>query len=98
MSNEKKNLPDGADGQEHDAEQGVEAPNVGVGAETDAEGSSQSPEEKLERIAEEHDVPIEKDPNTVQAEAEAEGSSDEERDMRGGDTKEEEETSSEPPD
>lgn len=97
MSDEKKNLPDGAAGQEHGAEQDIEAAGVGVSAETDAEGTSQSPEEKLERIAAEHDVPIEKDPKKAQAEAEA-ASSDNERDLRGGDTKEEEDTSAEPPD
>ncbi|SMY04437.1 MULTISPECIES: hypothetical protein [unclassified Brevibacterium] len=97
MSDEKKNLPDGAAGQEHGAEQDIEAAGVGVSAETEAEGTSQSPEEKLERIAAEHDVPIEKDPKEAQAEAEA-ASSDKARDLRGGDTKEEEETSAEPPD
>lgn len=97
MSDEKKNLPDGAAGQENGAEQEIDPTGVGVSAETEAEGSSQSPEEKLERIAAEHDVPIEKDPKEAQAAAEG-ASSDNERDLRGGDTKEEEDTSSEPTD
>ncbi|GAA1529891.1 MULTISPECIES: hypothetical protein [Brevibacterium] len=62
-----------------------------------AEGSVETPEEQLERIAAEHDVPIEKDPKEAQAEAEA-SQPDEERDIRGGDTKEDEDTASEPPD
>ncbi|AZL06689.1 hypothetical protein [Brevibacterium aurantiacum] len=99
MSDEKKNLPDGAAGQEHGAEQDIEAAGVGVSAETEAEGSSQSPEEQLERIAAEQDVPIEKDPKEAQAAGEAGAApSDNERDLRGGDTKEEEDTSAEPPD
>lgn len=97
MSDEKKNLPDGAAGQEDGAEEEIEAAGVGVSAEPEAEGSSQSPKEQLERIAAEHDVPIEKDPKDAQAAAEA-ASSDNERDLRGGGAKEEEDTSSEPPD
>ncbi|MDN5586625.1 MAG: hypothetical protein L0G69_08670 [Brevibacterium sp.] len=62
-----------------------------------AEGSVETPEEQLERIAAEHDVPIEKDPKDAQAEAE-DSLPDEERDVRGGDTKEDEDTASEPPD
>lgn len=100
MSDEKKNLPDGAAGQEHGAEQDIEAAGVGVSAETDAEGTSQSPEEELEQIAAENDVAIDKDPKEAQAEAESAASSsdDNERDLRGGDTKEDEDTSVEPPD
>ena len=100
MSDEKKNLPDGAAGQEHGAEQEVESSGVGVSAQTEAEGSSQSPEEELERIAAEHDVPIEEDPKAAQAagEASSSSSSDDERDLRGGDTKEGDDTGSEPPD
>lgn len=93
MNDEQKNLPDSAAGSEHDAEQGVEISGVGVSAETEAEGSAETPEDKLERIATEHDVPIEKDPKDVQAEAEA-SSHEEERDIRGTDTNED----VEPPD
>lgn len=100
MSDEKKNLPDGAAGPEDGAEHEVETPDVGVSAETEAEGSSESPAEKLQRIADEHNVPIEKDPKDAQAAAEASSSAsdDNDRDIRGGDTEEEEGSGSEPPD
>ncbi|MCU4298230.1 hypothetical protein D3I60_14320 [Brevibacterium permense] len=97
MNDEKKNLPENAADEQLDDEQEIETTVVGVGADTDAEGSSQTPEETLERIAAEHDVPIERDPEDVQAEAE--GSSPvNDRDISGGDTKEEEDDSVEPPD
>lgn len=100
MNDEKKNLPDGAAGGEHGAEEEAESSDVGVSAETDAEGSTQSPEEKLERIAAEYDVAIEKDPKAAQAagEASASTSSEAQRVLRDGDSKEDEDTSSEPPD
>lgn len=97
MSDEKKNLPENTAAQDTDNEQEIESSAVGVDAETDAEGSSQTPEERLERIAAEHDVPIEQDPE--EAQAKAEGSSvDKGRDVRGGDAKEDESSDSEPPD
>jgi hypothetical protein len=97
MSDEKKILPqDEAEGQTED-EQEIESSAVGVGSETDAEGSSQTPEEKLERIAAEHEVPIERDPEDAQAKAEG-SSPDKDRDISGGDTMEEEDDSVEPPD
>lgn len=96
MSDEKKNLPDGSADEEQSTEQEIETSRVGVSAQTESEGSSPTPAEKLEQIAAEHDVPIEKDPKATQAEAES--STDKERDLRGGDTKEDDDTSSEPPD
>ena len=99
MSDEKKHLPDGATGEDHDDEKEIDSSSVSVDSETEAEGSSQTPEEKLERIAAEHDVPVDRDPKEAQAAGEGTASSsDEERDVRGGDTKEDEDTSSEPPD
>ena len=97
MSDEKKNLPENSAEQQTEDEQDIESTAVGVGAETDAEGSSQTPEERLERIAAEHDVPIDRDPEEAQAEAEG-SSPDKDRDISGGDTKEEEDDSVEPPD
>ena len=97
MSDEKKNLPENAAEEQPEDEQDIESTAVGVGAETDAEGSSKTPEEKLERIAAEHDVPIDRDPEDAQAEAEG-SSPDKDRDISGGDTKEEEDDSVEPPD
>ncbi len=97
MSDEKKNLPENAAEEQTDDEQEIEGSVVGVGADTDAEGSSQTPEERLERIAAEHEVPIERDPEEAQAKAEG-SSPDKDRDISGGDTKEEEDDSVEPPD
>ncbi|WP_420096189.1 hypothetical protein [Brevibacterium sediminis] len=97
MSDEKKNLPENAAEEQTDDEQEIESSVVGVGADTDAEGSSQTPEERLERIAAEHEVPIERDPEDAQAGAEG-TSPDKDRDISGGDTKEEEDDSVEPPD
>lgn len=97
MSDEKKNLPENSAEEQTEDEQDIESTAVGVGAETDAEGSSQTPEERLERIAAEHDVPIDRDPEEAQAEAEG-SSPDKDRDISGGDTKEEEDDSVEPPD
>ncbi|SDR72515.1 hypothetical protein SAMN04489752_0067 [Brevibacterium siliguriense] len=97
MSDEKKNLPENAADEQPDDEQEIESTAVGVGADTDAEGSAQTPEERLERIAAEHEVPIERDPEETQAEAEG-SSPDKDRDISGGDTKEEEDDSVEPPD
>ena len=98
MSDEKKNLPENSAEDQTEDEQNIESTAVGVGAETDAEGSSQTPEEKLEHIAAEHDVPIDRDPEEAQAKAEGSSSPDKDRDISGGDTKEEEDDSVEPPD
>lgn len=98
LPEDSPNLPEDSAHQESDDEQEIESSAVGVGAETDAEGGSQTPEEKLERIAAEHDVPIERDPEDAKAEAEGSSSSDGERDITGGDTKEDEDSASEPPD
>src|SRR5699024_11728496 len=51
MSDEKKNLPDGAAGEDHDTEKEIDSSAVSVGSETEEEGSSQTPEERLEQIA-----------------------------------------------
>ena len=98
MSDEKKNLPENSAEEQTEDEQDIESTAVGVGAETDAEGSSKTPEERLERIAAEHDVPIDRDPEEAQAKAEGSSSPDKDRDISGGDTKEEEDDSVEPPD
>ena len=98
MSDEKKNLPENSAEEQTEDEQDIESTAVGVGAETDAEGSSQTPEERLERIAAEHDVPIDRDPEETQAKAEGSSSLDKDRDISGGDTKDEEDDSVEPPD
>ena len=104
MSDEKKNLPDGAAGEDHDTEKEIDSSAVSVGSETEEEGSSQTPEERLEQIAAAHDVPVDRDPKEAQAAGEGAVSSDSDsspdnsRDVRGGDTKEDEDTSSEPPD
>ena len=106
MSDEKKNLPDGAAGEDHDTEKEIDSSAVSVGSETEEEGSSQTPEERLEQIAADHDVPVDRDPKEAQAAGEGAVSSDHDsdssldngRDVRGGDTKEDEDTSSEPPD
>ncbi|GAA1942153.1 hypothetical protein GCM10009689_24250 [Brevibacterium antiquum] len=102
MSDEKKNLPDGAPSMDEPTEQEVTDFNVGVDSDAEAEGSSETPEDKLERIATEHDVAIDTDPEEVQAEAERsldkDSTEDEDRDVRGGDTKEEEDPAWEPPD
>jgi hypothetical protein len=97
MSNETKNLPENTVQQGIDDDREIDSSAVGVDSETDAEGSSPVPEEKLERIAAEHDVPIERDPEDAQARAEG-SSPDKDRDISGGDTKEEEDDSVEPPD
>ncbi|WP_210604378.1 hypothetical protein [Brevibacterium oceani] len=103
MSDEKKNLPtnepaqDTEDEQQIEDEEQIDSSAVGISAETDAEGSSQTPEERLRRIAEEHDVPVERDPEDAQAKAEG-SSPDKDRDIGGGDTNEEEDDSVEPPD
>ena len=97
MSDEKKNLPENSAEEQTEDEQDIESTAVGVGAETDAEGSSKTPEERLERIAAEHDVPIDRAPEEAQAKAEG-SSPDKDRDISGGDTKEEEDDSVEPPD
>ncbi|MGM0697988.1 MAG: hypothetical protein ACQEVD_04020 [Actinomycetota bacterium] len=97
MSDEKKNLPENSAEQQADDAQEIESSALGVGADTDAEGSSKTPEERLERIAAEHDVPIDRAPEDAQAEAEG-SSPDKDRDISGGDTKEEEDDSVEPPD
>ncbi|WP_166969589.1 hypothetical protein [Brevibacterium atlanticum] len=103
MSDEKKNLPENSPAQDTDDEQQIDSSAVGVSAETDAEGSSQTPAQRLQHIAEEHDVPVERDPADAKAAAEGstagnEGSSsgDGDRDLRGGDTKDDD--GSEPPD
>lgn len=96
MSVENEDQPDGATAPDHSDEHEGAASDIGVSAETDAEGSSQTPEEKLERIAAEHDVPIEKDPKQVQAKAEA--TVDDGRDVRSEDAEAETDPSSEPPD
>lgn len=98
MNDQKTNLPENAAEQQTDDEQEIESTAVGVGAETDAEGSSQTPEERLERIAADHDVPVERDPEDAQAKAEGSTSPDKDRDISGGDTKEEDDDSVEPPD
>ena len=98
MSDEKKNLPENSAEQQTEDEQDIESTAVGVDAETDAEGSSQTPEERLERIAAEHDVPIDRDPEDAQAKAEGSSSPDKDRDISGGDTNEDEDDSVEPPD
>lgn len=98
MSDEKKNLPENSAEQRAEDGQDIESTAVGVGAETDAEGSSKTPEEKLERIAAEHDVPIDRDPEEAHAKAEGSSSPDKDRDISGGDTKEEDDDSVEPPD
>ncbi|WP_181276174.1 hypothetical protein [Brevibacterium oceani] len=97
MSDEKKNLPTNEPEQDTEDAQQIESSAVGVSAETDAEGSSQTPEERLRRIAEDHEVPIERDPEEAQAKAEG-TSPDKDRDISGGDTNEEEDDSVEPPD
>ena len=94
---DEENLLENAAQEQTEDEQDIESTAVGVGADTDAEGSSQTPEERLERIAAEHDVPIDRDPEEAQAEAEG-SSPDKDRDISGGDTKEEEDDSVEPPD
>lgn len=96
MTNEKKILPDGSADSEQSAEHEIETSRVGVSAQTESEGSSPTPAEKLEQIAAEHDVPIEKDPKATQTEAET--STDKERNLRGEDSKEDDDTSAEPPD
>ncbi|UVI36615.1 hypothetical protein [Brevibacterium spongiae] len=96
MSDEK-NPPENAEEQNVDDEQEIESSAVGVSAETDAEGGSQTPEERLERIAAEHEVSIERDPVAVQAEAEG-SAADKDRDISGGDTTDEDDDGSEPPD
>ncbi|MGO3022431.1 MAG: hypothetical protein ACTIIH_04215 [Brevibacterium sp.] len=98
MSDEKKNLPENAAEEQTEDEQEIESSTVGVGPDTDAEGSSQTPEDRLERIAAEHDVPIDRDPEEAQAKAEGASSPDKDRDISGGDTKEEDDDSVEPPD
>lgn len=98
MSDENRNLPDGAPSFEDPADQEVTDNYVGVSADTEAEQNSETPEDKLERIAVEHDISIDKDPKDVQAEAEDSAAEDGGRDIRGGDTKEEEDSASEPPD
>ena len=98
MSDEKKYLPENSAEEQTEDEQDIESTAVGVGAETDAEGSSQTPEERLERIAAEHDVPIDRDPEEAQAKAEGSSSPDKDRDISGGDTTDEEDDSVEPPD
>ena len=95
---DEENLLENAAQEQTEDEQDIESTAVGVGAETDAEGSSQTPEERLERIAAEHDVPIDRDPEEAQAKAEGSSSPDKDRDISGGDTKEEEDDSVEPPD
>lgn len=95
MSDKLKNQPENAD--TPDDEQEIDSSAVGVGAETDAEGGSPTPEEKLEQIAAEHDVSIDRDPHDAQANAEG-STSDKNRDITGGDTKEEDDDSTEPPD
>lgn len=95
---DEENLLENAAQEQTEDEQDIESTAVGVGADTDAEGSSQTPEERLERIAAEHDVPIDRDPEEAQAKAEGSSSPDKDRDISGGDTKEEEDDSVEPPD
>ncbi|MGC3021765.1 MULTISPECIES: hypothetical protein [unclassified Brevibacterium] len=97
MSDEKKNLPENTEEHGTDDDREIKSSAVGVGPDPDAEGSSQTPEERLERIAAEHEVPIERDPEDAQAKAEG-SSPDKDRDISGGDTKEEEDDSVEPPD
>lgn len=98
MSDENRNLPDGAPSFEDPADQEAADDYVGVSADTEAEQNSETPEDRLERIAAEHDVSIDKNPKDVQADAEDSASDDGDRDIRGGDTKEEEDSASEPPD
>ena len=98
MIDEKKNLPENAAEKQTVDEQEIESTAVGVGPNTDAEGSSQTPEARLERIAAEHEVPITRDPVDAQAKAEGTSSPDKDRDISGGDTKEAEDDSVEPPD
>ncbi|MEY8569748.1 hypothetical protein [Brevibacterium linens] len=95
---DEENLLENAAQEQTEDEQDIESTAVGVGADTDAEGSSQTPEERLERIAAEHDVPIDRDPEEAQAKAEGSSSPDKDRDISGGDTNEEEDDSVEPPD
>ena len=95
---DEENLLENAAQEQTEDEQDIESTAVGVGAETDAEGSSQTPKERLERIAAEHDVPIDRDPAEAQAKAEGSSYPDKDRDISGGDTKEEEDDSVEPPD
>lgn len=95
---DEENLLENAAQEQTEDEQDIESTAVGVGADTDAEGSSQTPEERLERIAAEHDVPIDRDPEEAQAKAEGSSSPDKDRDISGGDTKEEKDDSVEPPD
>src|SRR5699024_1605249 len=104
MSDEKKNLPDGAAGEDHDTEKEIDSSSVSVGSETEEQGRSQTPEERLEQIAAAHEGPVDRDPKEAQAAAEgavasrSHSSPDDSRAVRGGDTKEDEDTSSEPPD
>lgn len=95
---EDKNLPDGAPSMEDTTDEGVADHDVGVSADTEAENNAETPEDKLERIAAEHDVSIEKDPKDVQAAAEDSVTAGGGRDIRGGDTKEDEDSAEEPPD
>ncbi|WP_350269500.1 hypothetical protein AAFP32_13090 [Brevibacterium sp. CBA3109] len=60
-------------------------------------GQEHGAEEELERIAAKHRVSIEKDPKAAWAAADA-SSPDSERDFRGGDRKQEQDTALEPPD
>src|SRR5699024_1751694 len=71
MSDEKKNLPDGAAGEDHDTEKEIDSSAVSVGSETEEEGSSQTPEERLEQIAADHDVPVDRDPRKPRPPAKA---------------------------
>lgn len=96
MNHENEHLSDDTEAAADGAEKEVETSDVGVSAHTDAEGSAESPEEKLERISREHDVPIEIDPKDAQAEAEA--SSDDASDHRGEGTTDDDDSETEPPD
>ena len=101
MSDEK-NLPDGAPSMEEPTDQEVTDFKIGVDSDVEAEGSSETPEDTLERIATEHDVSIDRDPEAVQAEAESsvdeDSAEDDDRDVRVGDTKQNEDSAPEPPD
>ena len=94
---DEENLLENAAQEQTEDEQDIESTAVGVGADTAAEGDSPTPEEELERIAAEHEVPITRDPKDAQAAADG-PSPDKDRDISGGDTKEEEDDSVEPPD
>jgi hypothetical protein len=98
MSDEKKNLPENTEQHGTDDDREIDSSAVGVGLrDLTQKAARRHLKRRLERIAAEHEVPIERDPEDAQAKAEG-SSPDKDRDISGGDTKEEEDDSVEPPD